>query len=121
MRNVQAFVDFVDDRDPCWRHYPIASALAVLGEDPGGASPLRLRIDVGLGGGSGEVSVRISPLWSGEDGADDSVAAVRYTFTLADEAVLGGTPDQYRLLAGLREVRCQPGRGHTRWGTRPCL
>jgi hypothetical protein len=121
MRNVQAFVDFADDRDPCWRHYPVASALAVLGEDPGGDSPLRLRIEVDTGGGSGEVSVRLRPLQSGEAGADDSVAAVRYTFTFGDEAVLGGPPGQYRLLAGLRELRCHPGRGHTRWGTRPCL
>jgi hypothetical protein len=121
MRNVQAFVDFTDDRDPCWRHYPVASALAVLGEDPGGTSPLQLWIDTGAGGGSGEVSVRIRPLPAGDDGADDSVAAIRYSFTFADEAVLGGTPKQYRLLAGLREVRCHPGRGHTRWGTQPCL
>jgi len=56
-----------------------------------------------------------------EHEGDDSVAATRYRFTFVDEAVVGGTPSVYRLLEGVREFRCQPGRGQTDWGPDLCL
>lgn len=53
--------------------------------------------------------------------ADDSLAASRHRFTFVDEAFVGGSSGTYRLIAGLREFRCQPGRGQTDWGPELCL
>ncbi len=121
MTNVDRFVAFVEDVDPCWRYVPVACALAVLGIDAwavGAPGTGGLRIDLADGAGSAEVSVRVTPH---QHGQDDSVAAVRYTFVLVDEGASGGKPRRFRLLSGLREVRCQPGRGHRRWAARPCV
>lgn len=118
MTNVASFVTFVDDRRPCWRHYPVAAALAAVGIDPGGDAPMApVTAERAPSAGSGEVDVTL--VFEHED--DDSVAATRYRFIFVDEAYVGGTPGAFRLLEGLREFRCQPGRGHTDWGTELCL
>lgn len=118
MTNVGAFASFVDASNPCWRHYAVSSALAVLGIDPGSDAPIE---PVGLerhpSAGSGEVDVILTYEIEG----DDSVAGTRYRFTFVDEAFTGGTPGVLRLIDGLRQIRCQPGRGQTDWGTDLCL
>lgn len=118
MTDVEAFQSFVDSARPCWRHYPIAAALAVIGFDPRSdhLSP-PATVEQGPSAGSGELDVTL--VFEHED--DDSVAATRYRFTFVDEGFVGGTADRYRLLAGLREFRCQPGRGQTDWGPELCL
>jgi hypothetical protein len=118
LTNAAAFVAFVTAQAPCWRHYPIASALAVIGVDPRSADPEdAVLVESGPSAGSGEVDVRLTY----EVHDDDSVAGIRYLLTFADEAFLGGTPGVFRLVAGLREVRCLPGRGQQDWGTDLCL
>lgn len=118
MTNVAAFVGFVEDRRPCWRHYPVSSALAVVGIDPGSDAPMApVTVERAPSAGSGEVDVTLVF----EHEGDDSVAATRYRFTFVDEGYVGGTSGELRLLEGVREFRCQPGRGHTDWGTELCL
>jgi hypothetical protein len=118
MTNVDAFRMFVDDARPCWRHYPPAIALAILGIDPSGDEPLEpVIVQRAPSAGSGEVDVTLVF----EHEGDDSVAATRYRFTFVDEAFVGGTAGVFRLLEGMREFRCQPGRGQTDWGPAPCL
>jgi hypothetical protein len=118
LTNVAAFVAFVTAEEPCWRGYPIASALAVIGVDPGSAYPEDpVLVESGPSAGSGEVDVRLTY----EVTDDDSVAGIRYLLTFVDEAFLGGTAGVYRLVAGLRELRCLPGRGQQDWGTDLCL
>jgi hypothetical protein len=117
MTNVADAVAFVASTNPCWRHYPVASALAVIGTDPATQAPQpAVLIESGPSAGSGEVDVRLTF----EVTDDDSVAGVRYLFTFVDEAVLGGSPGHFRLGAGLRETRCLPGRGHQDWSTELC-
>lgn len=118
MANVAAFVDFVRDAAPCWRHYPPAAALALIGFDPRADSPMEpVIVDRAPSAGSGEVDLTLTF----EHAADDSVAATRYRFTFVDEGYLGGTSGVFRLLSGVREFRCQPGRGQTDWGPELCL
>ncbi len=118
MTNVDVFQAFVDDKEPCWRHYPVAAALAIVGFDPHGDPLLApVTVEQAPSAGSGEVDVTLVFDHEG----DDAVAATRYRFTFVDEAFTGGTAGRYRLLAGLREFRCQPGRGHTDWGPELCL
>ncbi|CAN5810006.1 hypothetical protein BH23ACT10_BH23ACT10_08010 [soil metagenome] len=118
MRNVDEFNAFIAEERPCYRHYPEAAAQAILGMDPTGASPQsQFLLRYGPSAGSGETDVTITI----ESLGDDSVEATRYGFTFADEAVLDGTAGVHRLLVGRREFRCHEGRGHTGWGTEPCL
>ena len=118
MTNVEAFRTFVDDARPCWRHYPPAAALALVGIDPGGDAPTEpVTVQRAPSAGSGEVDVTLVF----EHADDDSVAATRYRFTFVDEAFLGGTAGRFRLLEGMREFRCQPGRGQTEWSPELCL
>lgn len=109
---------FVEDRRPCWRHYPVASAFAIIGIDPTGDAPMdTVAVDRAPSAGSGEVDVTLTYDVEG----DDSVAAIRYRFTFVDEAFVGGSSGTHRLVHGLREFRCQPGRGQTDWGPELCL
>ena len=118
MTNVGAFVTFVDDVKPCWRHYPPAAALAIVGFDPRGDDPMEpVVIDRAPSAGSGEVDLTLTF----EHVGDDSVAATRYRFTFVDEAFVDGTPGVFRLLTGVREFRCHQGRGQTDWGPQLCL
>ena len=118
MTNVGGFAAFVDDRAPCWRYDALSSALAILGVDPGGDAPDGpVLVERAPSAGSGEVDVTLT--YDVDD--DDSVAGRRYRFTFVDEAFTGGTSGIWRLLEGLRELRCQPGRGQTDWGTDLCL
>lgn len=118
MTNVEAFRTFVDDARPCWRHYPPAAALTLVGIDPGGDEPLEpVIVQRAPSAGSGEVDVTLVF----EHEGDDSVAATRYLFTFVDEAFIGGTAGLFRLVEGMREFRCQPGRGQTDWGPDLCL
>lgn len=116
MTNVTALNDFVEDHDPCWRHYPIDAAFAILGVDPTGDAPTTpARVERAPGAGSGEVDVSLV-----YEEADDSVAATRYRFTFLDEGATGGSDGVFRLAQGMREFRCHPGRGHEDWGPTPC-
>lgn len=118
MSNVAGFVGFVDGADPCWRYDAVSSALAVLGIDPGTDAPIApVLLERGPSAGSGEVDVVLVRELDG----DDSVAAERYRFTFVDEGYVGGTAGAFRLLEGMRQFRCQPGRGQTDWGTDLCL
>jgi hypothetical protein len=118
MTNVDGFTTFVDDRSPCWRYDAISSALAVLGIDPGSDGPAGpVLLERAPSAGSGEVDITLT--YEIED--DDSVVGRRYRFTFVDEVFTGGTAGIWRLLEGLREFRCQPGRGQTDWGTDLCL
>lgn len=118
MTNVDVFRTFVNDTRPCWRHYPPAAALAIVGIDPRSDEPLEpVIVQRAPSAGSGEVDITLVF----EHEGDDSVAATRYRFTFVDEAFLGGTAGVFRLLEGMREFRCQPGRGHTDWGPDLCL
>lgn len=118
MTNVDAFQSFVETTRPCWRHYPSAAALAIVGIDPKGMDPAGpVLVERGPSAGSGEVDVTLTF----EHEGDDSVAATRYRFTFVDESFVGGTAGVFRLLEGRREFRCQPGRGHTDWGSELCL
>jgi hypothetical protein len=118
LTNLAGFVAFVDDADPCWRYDAISSALAVLGVDPGGDAPVApVLVERSPSAGSGEVDVILIR----EVDGDDAVAAERHRFTFVDEGFVGGTPGAFRLLDGLRQLRCHPGRGQTDWGTDPCL
>ena len=117
MSNVAVFNGFVDDNKPCWRHYPIDAAFAILGIDPTDDAPTTpAQVQRGPGAGSGEVDVTLV-----FEEADDSVAATRYRFTFVDEGYTGGHDGVFRLIEGMREFRCQPGRGHEDWGTTPCV
>jgi len=51
---------------------------------------------------------------------DDPVRGVRYLLTFEDEAFTGGTPGSFRLITGVRELRCQPGRGQPDWAPALC-
>lgn len=118
MTNVDSFRTFVEEKRPCWRHYPPAAALAIVGIDPRGDEPLEpVIVQRAPSVGSGEVDITLVF----EHEGDDSVAATRYRFTFVDEAFLGGPPAVFRLLEGVREFRCQPGRGQTDWGPARCL
>ena len=118
MTNVDAFRTFVEDQRPCWRHYPLAAAFAILGIDPSGDAPIEPTIvERAPSAGSGEVDVTLVF----EHEGDDSTAATRYRFTFVDEAFVGGTAGVFRLLEGMREFRCHPGRGQTDWGPELCL
>lgn len=109
---------FVDDERPCWRHLPVDFSLAILGIDPGGDAPTDPPLlERTPGAGSGEVDVRLQYDHEG----DDSVAATRYRFTFVDGAFTGGSARHFRLIEGVREFRCQPGRGHEDWGPDLCL
>jgi hypothetical protein len=118
MTNVEAFQAFVADARPCWRHYPVSASLAIIGIDPAGHGPIDpVTVQRAPSAGSGEVDVTLVF----EHEGDDSVAATRYRFTFVDEAFVGGTAGSFRLLQGVREFRCQPGRGQTDWGPALCL
>lgn len=118
MTNVAGFVGFVEGADPCWRYDAISSALAVLGIDPGSDAPVEpVLVERTPSAGSGEVDVILIRELDG----DDSVAAERYRFTFVDEGFVGGTSGAFRLIEGLRQFRCHPGRGQTDWGTELCL
>ena len=118
MTNVGSFTAFVDANRPCYRHYPEASAQAVLGMDPSGSHPQpAFELAYHPGAGSGETDVVVTRDVEG----DDSVAGERVTLTFLDEAVTGGTAGVHRLVFGQREVRCHAGRGHEDWSTTPCL
>ena len=118
MTNVADFRSFVEDRRPCWRHYPVASAFAIIGIDPTDDAPMdTVAVDRAPSAGSGEVDVTLTYDVEG----DDSVAAIRYRFTFVDVAFVGGSSGTYRLVHGLREFRCQSGRGQTDWGPELCL
>lgn len=118
MTNVAAFRTLVEDVDPCWRHYPVAAAFALIGIDPGEGGPMEpVTVELAPSAGSGEVDVVLTF----EHEADDSVAATRYRCTFVDEAFVGGTAGRFRLVDALREFRCHPGRGHTDWGPSLCL
>ncbi|MFV0252658.1 MAG: hypothetical protein ACK5H2_04910 [Beutenbergiaceae bacterium] len=118
MTNVSEANTFLDAETPCYQHYPESVAQALLGMDPVGSAPQpEFRLEYGPSAGSGEVDVRITI----EHDDDDSVAATRYLLTFVDGAVTGGASGVFRLVAGLREFRCQPGRGHADWDTTPCL
>lgn len=117
MTNVAAFNDFVADSAPCWRHHPVGAALAIIGIDPASDAPTTpLQVTRAPSAGSGEVEVTLV-----DEQEDDSVAATRHRFTFVDEGVIGGDDGVFRLVQGLREVRCQPGRGHEDWGPTPCV
>jgi hypothetical protein len=118
LTNVAGFTSFVTAQDPCWRHYPVSSALAVIGSDPASTAPQQtVTVDRAPSAGSGEVEVTLTF----EVEKDDSVRGVRYRLTFVDEGFTGGTAGSFRLLDGVREVRCQPGRGQQDWGTALCL
>lgn len=118
MTNVGTFQTFVEDARPCWRHYPVAAALALIGIDPGGDPTIEpVIVQLAPSAGSGEVDVVLTF----EHEADDSVAATRYRCTFVDEAFVGGTAGSFRLVDALREFRCHPGRGHSDWGPSLCL
>lgn len=118
LTNTADFIAFVDGADPCWRYDAISSALAALAIDPGADTPMEpVLVERNPSAGSGEVDVILVRELDG----DDSVAAERYRFTFVDEGFVGGTPGAFRLLEGVRQFRCQPGRGQTDWGTDLCL
>ncbi len=118
LANVASFNAHLTTARPCYRHYPESAAQAILGMDPAGASPQEpFTLAYGPSAGSGETDVTITF----ESLEDDSVAAIRYLFTFVDEGYVGGTAGVQRLLHGRREFRCQPGRGHTDWGTDLCV
>jgi hypothetical protein len=118
LTNVASFVAFVVAEDPCWRFYPVTSALALVGTDPASQAPEQtVIVDSAPSAGSGEVDVTLTY----EGVKDDSVAAMRYRLTFEDEAFSNGTAGAFKLVAGMREVRCQPGRGQQDWGTDLCL
>ena len=118
LTNVASFTAFVAAARPCYRHYPEASAQAVLGMDPSGSHPQpSFELEYHPSAGSGETDVIIIRDVVG----DDSVAAERIRLTFVDEGYVGGTAGVHRLLYGERQVRCHPGRGHEDWGTTPCL
>lgn len=118
MSNASGFRSFVAQQRPCWRYDAVSGALAILGVDPGGDAPTGpITVERAPSAGSGEIAVTLTY----DHGGDDSVAAIRYQFVFVDEAVVGGTPGALLLLEGRREFRCQPGRGHTDWGTHLCL
>lgn len=118
LANIASFNTHLANARPCYRHYPESAAQAILGMDPAGGSPQApFTLAYGPSAGSGETDVTITF----ESLEDDSVAATRYRFTFVDEGFVGGTAGEHRLLHGLREFRCQPGRGHTDWGTDLCV
>lgn len=118
MANVDTLVAFVDATKPCWRHYPPAMALAIIGFDPRAQDPMEpVVVDRAPSAGSGEIDLTLTF----EHVGDDSVAATRYRFTFVDEAVVDGSPGVFRLLAAVREFRCHQGRGQTDWGPQLCL
>lgn len=117
LSNADVFRSFVEDARPCWRHYPIASAMALIGIDPTADAPIELSVERAPSAGSGEVDVTLTQNVTG----DDSVAAVRYRCTFVDEAYTGGEAGVFRLLEAVREFRCQPGRGQNDWGPQLCL
>ncbi|MCC5947896.1 MAG: hypothetical protein JJT89_05520 [Nitriliruptoraceae bacterium] len=118
MTNVDAFAAYVTEHDPCWRTQPIASALAVIGIDPTSADAQDpFTVQQGPSAGSGEVDVVLTF----EVTDDDSVAGIRYQLTFVDGDFLDPTEPGFRLVAGLRQLRCQPGRGQQDWGTALCL
>lgn len=117
MTNVAALNAFVEDHGPCWQHHPVSAALAILGVDPTSDAPTTpAQVERAPGAGSGEVDVRVV-----YEEADDSMAATRSRFTFVDEGYTGGEAGVLRLIEGMREFRCQPGRGHEDWGTTPCV
>lgn len=108
--SAEGFADFQQQVDEGWERSPAMAAGVFLRLDERKAARITIDAEAGPeGGGDQIVVVTLDGL------ADDSVRAERWTlgFEEADGV--------YTLTAALRDVRCQPGRGHQEFSAEDCV
>ena len=109
--SVNGFASFQASVDEPWERSPAMAAgeFLRLDERTAARTTIDAKAESGEGTGSQTVVVTLDRL------ADDSVRAERWTLGFEPEGEI------YVLTAALRELRCQPGRGHDEFSAAPCV